>query len=96
MHQPTSSSSLTRPPYNPEMLAELQNTFSHVCRGRKHNGVNVIDLDDYFGYFNVTAGHKDSDYARDVEAKFRAHDVNQDGLLTIEEVQLRCSSDGCA
>ncbi|ETI20174.1 hypothetical protein G647_08208 [Cladophialophora carrionii CBS 160.54] len=95
MARPTISSSFARPPYNPEMLADLQNTFNHVCRGRKHNGVNVIDLDDYFGYFNVTAERRVSDYARDVEAKFRAHDINKDGVLTIEEVQLRCGSDGC-
>ncbi|EXJ54722.1 hypothetical protein A1O7_10063 [Cladophialophora yegresii CBS 114405] len=95
MVQTATSTSFTRPPYDPEMLAHLQSTFNHVCRGRKHNGVHVIDLDDYFGYFNVTTKRKDSDYAKDVEAKFRAHDINQDGLLTIEEVQLRCGSDGC-
>ena len=78
------------------MLAELQDTFTRVCGGRRHNGVDVIDLDDYFDYSNVTADRRDTVYAKNVELKFHAHDTNGDGLLTLDEAELRCDSDGCA
>ena len=77
------------------MLADVRDIFTHVCGGRTQNGVNVINLYDYFGYFNVTADRKGTDYANGVEIKFHAYDVSGDGLLTLEEVELRCDSDGC-
>ena len=61
--------------------------------GRKHNGTDVITLGDYFGYFNVT--DDGSDYANSVKAKFYAHDINGDGVVTFEEGQLHCDADGC-
>lgn len=77
------------------MLAELRSTFNHVCGGRQHNGAYVIDLDQYFGFFNVSDKDRDGVFGRNVEAKFRAHDINGDGMLTLDEVKLRCDDTGC-
>ena len=52
-------------------------------------------LEQYFGFFNVTDDQRDSPYAKNVGAKFRAHDINGDGMLTFDEVQLACDEDGC-
>lgn len=65
-----------------------------MCGGRQHNGIDVITLDDYFGFFN--ASDDGSDYAYSVKAKFHAHDINGDGMVSFEEGQLRCDADGCS
>ncbi|KAJ9603107.1 hypothetical protein H2200_012402 [Cladophialophora chaetospira] len=83
------------PPYNAQMLADLKETFTHVCGGRTHNGANVVNLDDYYGYFNVTADQKGTDFAKSVRAKFHTHDINGDGFLTMDEAELLCDSNGC-
>ncbi len=66
-----------------------------MCGGRKHNGAEVVTLDDYFGFFNVTGDHQGSDFSKSVAAKFRAHDVNGDGMVDFDEAQLYCDADGC-
>ncbi len=95
MARPTSFS-FPRPRYNTQALAELRETFNHVSRGRKYNDLEAITLDDYFGFFNVTDDRKGSYYGKGIEEKFHAHDINGDGLLSFEEVQLLCGEAGCA
>jgi Ca2+-binding EF-hand superfamily protein len=85
-------SQATAPPAN--ISPELQETFDRVRRGRQHNGTPVIDLDDYLEYFNVTADRKGDSYGVSVQEKFRVHDVNNDGLLTLQEVHLVCDRHG--
>ncbi|OAP55436.1 hypothetical protein AYL99_10409 [Fonsecaea erecta] len=93
--QPTLTTMLLHAAYNQDSLAELEETFSSVSRGEKRNGTSVITLDQYFGFFNVADNDTQSAFGKYVEAKFRAHDGNGDGLLTVEEAQLLCDSDGC-
>jgi hypothetical protein len=92
--RPTLPASFYRPDHDNEVPTELEETFDRVCAGRKHKGRRAFDLDQYYGFFNVT-DTTDSLYAKDVEAKFRAHDIDGDGMLTFEEVQLVCDADGC-
>ena len=93
MPYPIIPTSVAPPLYGPEMLADLQRTFDSMGAG--HNGTGVVTLDDYFEYFNVSRSGRDTDYGKSVEAKFRIHDINGDGVMTIDEAQLRCDSDGC-
>lgn len=99
MPQPTFTNPPTRMPptpyYSPDMLAELQSTFNHVCGGHQHNGVGVITLDQYLGFFNVSDEDRGRIFGKNVEAKFRAHDINGDGMLTLDEAKLLCDGDGC-
>ncbi|EXJ59179.1 hypothetical protein A1O7_06611 [Cladophialophora yegresii CBS 114405] len=95
MPRPTSPASLAHPGYSPDDFAQLEHTFDRVCAGRIHKGRRAFDLDQYFGFFNVTDAQKGGDYANSVEAKFRAHDIDGDGLLTLDEIQLVCDADGC-
>ncbi|OQV01615.1 hypothetical protein CLAIMM_06940 [Cladophialophora immunda] len=92
---PTLTTVLLHAAYNQETLAELEETFDFVSKGRKRNGTSIITLDQYFSFFNVADNGTETDFGKRVEAKFRAHDKNGDGLLTVEEAQLLCDSDGC-
>ncbi len=93
MPRPTSRPSLHPPFYNVQALAQLRETFDHVCGGRTYNDSEIITLDEYYAFFNIT--DNSSDYAQGVKAKFQAHDVNGDGMVTFDEAQLRCGADGC-
>ena len=90
MPHPVFPGSGTPPAYNAQMLADHQSTFDSM-----HNGTGLVSLDDYFGYFNVSASDRDTDYGKSIEDKFRMHDVDGNGVLTVEESQLRCDSHGC-
>ena len=68
MPQPYYYVSAAAPPYDAQMLADVQQTFTRVGRGRRHDGVAVIDLDDYFGFFNVTEDVKETAFGKSVEA----------------------------
>ncbi|EXJ69624.1 uncharacterized protein A1O5_07660 [Cladophialophora psammophila CBS 110553] len=93
--QPTFTSVRKHPLDNHQMLSGLQETFDRVSNGKEKNGTSIITLDQYFGFFNVTDNGTETDFGKHVEAKFRAHDRNGDGSLTVEEAQLLCDRDGC-
>ncbi len=57
--------------------------------------MEVIDIDDAFGFFNVATSMKGTPYGVAVEAKFRAHDIDGDGFLTFDESLLECDVNGC-
>jgi hypothetical protein len=95
MPQPYPYGSAAAPAYDAQMLADVQQTFARVGQGRRHNGIAVIDLEDYFGFFNVAEDRKETGFGKSVEAKFHAHDINGEGMLTLDEVKLRCDSSGC-
>ncbi|KAH0848793.1 hypothetical protein AYO21_08234 [Fonsecaea monophora] len=93
--QPTLTPALRHATRDQEALAELEATFDSVSKGKKSNGTSVITLDQYLGFFNVADDGTETDFGKHVEAKFRAHDRDGDGLLTLEEAQLLCDSDEC-
>ena len=93
--QPSRPYSSALPSYNAQMVAEFQETFDHMRNGRTSNGVGVVNLDDYYTFFNVTADRRDTIFAKSVEAKFHVHDINGDGLMTMDEGMLRCDASGC-
>ncbi|KIX93482.1 uncharacterized protein Z520_10902 [Fonsecaea multimorphosa CBS 102226] len=93
--QPTWTTALLHSAYNQDALVELEETFDFVSKGEKRNGTSIITLEQYFGFFNVSSNGTQTVFGKFVEAKFRAHDKNGDGLLTVEEAQLLCDSDGC-
>ncbi|OCT52222.1 hypothetical protein CLCR_09050 [Cladophialophora carrionii] len=95
MPRPTSPATFAHPLYSPEEFADLEDTFDRVCAGRRHKGRRAFSLDQYFGFFNVTDTQKGGPYANSVEGKFRAHDLDGDGMLTFDEIQLVCDADGC-
>ncbi|ETI21866.1 hypothetical protein G647_05935 [Cladophialophora carrionii CBS 160.54] len=94
MPRPTSPAAFAHPYYSPEEFAELKDTFDRVCAGRRHKGRRAFSLDQYFGFFNVTDTQKGGPYVNSVEGKFRAHDLDGDGMLTFDEIQLVCDADG--
>ncbi|KAJ9607586.1 hypothetical protein H2200_007664 [Cladophialophora chaetospira] len=95
MSRPTSLPTFTPPHYDPQALKDLKARFDHVSGGKTHNGVEAVTLDDYFSFFNITNDQQESPLAKNVAAKFQAHDVNGDGVLTFNEVQLVCDETGC-
>ena len=71
--------------------AELEVTFNGVSNGitARINGsdVKVITKSQYLGFFNTS---EETRYGQNEVAKFHCHDVNSDGVLTLEEVNTLC------
>jgi hypothetical protein len=78
-----------------DTLAELEQLFDLVSDGLRVNDTTVIGKEQYLNYFNATDTQTPSVYGQSVLDKFRMHDINDDGLLMFEEIQLHCDEDGC-
>lgn len=79
-------------------LAELEDDkafFKRVANSVATDGEDVITLEGYLHYFNVTDLTRGTAYGRGVIEKFHWQDRNRDGVLTFMESQLRCDADGC-
>lgn len=76
-------------------LAAAAAAFKDASDSVTEHGVDVITLDGYLAYFNVDALNLETAYGRSVVEKFHLHDTDGDGVLTFEETQLLCDTDGC-
>ena len=70
---------------------ELEAIFDHVSNGltARVSGyeVKVVTRTQYMDFFNTTG---ETRYGQYVVAKFECHDVNGDGVLTLDEVNVLC------
>ena len=71
--------------------AELEVTFNGVSNGAtasvNGSNVKVVTKAQYLGFFNTS---EETRYGQSVVVKFQCHDVNGDGVLTLEEVNTLC------
>lgn len=73
-------------------LDEVEDTFDRVREGGTFLQAKVITLGQYLSFFNVT--DIQSQWGQGVVDKFRAHDRNGDGYLTLDEINLFCDGNG--
>lgn len=76
-------------------LTEAQTAFKDASKGAKAGGIDVITYDGYLEYFDIHGLNRETEYGQSVARKFHMHDHNGDGVLTFEETQLLCDTDGC-